>query len=58
MSFGLNGKNPSVLNVWNQLFHSSLLDMNTLALMEYVPKPIIQPYLRKIINNNSFSRVL
>ena len=58
MSFGLNGKNPSVLSVWNQLFHSSLLDMNTLALMEYVPKSIIQPYLRKIINKNSFSRVL
>ena len=32
--------------------------MNTLALMEYVPEHIIQRYLRKIINNNSFSRVL
>ena len=49
MSFGLNGKNPSVQSVWNQLFHSSLLDMNHLELMEYVPKLIIRPYLRKII---------
>ena len=45
-------------SVWNRLFHSSLLDMNTLALMEYMPELIIQRYLRKIINNNSFSRVL
>ena len=54
MSFGLNGKNPSVQSVWNELFHSSLLDMNHLALMEYGPELIIQRYLRKISSNYLF----
>ena len=54
MSFGLNRKNPSVQNVWNQLCHLNLLDMNHLALVEYVPELIIQRYLRNISNDYLF----
>ena len=54
MSFGLNGKNPSVQSVRNQLFHWSLLDVNRLVLMEYVPELIIQRYLRKTSINYLF----